>query len=297
VQNTTTIRELNVGDEARLETFLSQYAATSMFLRSNLREFGLAENDHRFWTRYCAVFSGDEISAVIGIARSGMLAVQAPTDARTLCEFTKTVIAGNAIPLQGATGPSQQVRQVLRFLGLTGWPCQADRDEAFYVLDLNDLIVPSILLDGTCTARKPDTSDISVLAKWRHQYAMEALDAPDTQAGRAHAENETREQIASNRYWVLERNGQPVAFSGFNAVMPDMVQIGGVWTPPEHRNKGYARAIVAASLQHIRQAGTLNAVLFTDNPAAAAAYTAIGFQRYGDYAIVLFSEPFKMAPP
>jgi RimJ/RimL family protein N-acetyltransferase len=289
------IRELKVGDEERLEAFLSQHAATSMFLRSNLRNFGLAENDHRFWTRYCAVFACDEIVAVLGIARSGMLAVQAPTDIRTLSEFAKSVIARNAIPVHGITGSSLQVRQVLRLLSLNGWPCQTDRDEALYILDLNDLIVPGILLDDTCTARKPIASDFDLLVEWRHQYDMEALNTPDTKAGRAHAADETHDQIASDRYWILENDDKPVAFSGFNAVMPDMVQIGGVWTPPEHRNKGYARAVVAASLQHVRQAGTLNAVLFTDNHAAAAAYAAIGFQRSGDYAIVLFSEPFMMA--
>lgn len=289
------IRELKVGDEARLETFLSQHAATSMFLRSNLRNFGLAENDHRFWTRYCAVFAGGEILAVLGIARSGMLAVQAPSDIGPLCDFAKSTFVRNAISLQGITGPSLQVRQVIRLLGLSGWPCQADRDEAFYVLNLNDLLVPTILLDGTCTARKPRTSDFDLLVKWRHQYAKEALNAPDTKTARAHAADETRDQIESDQYWILENSGKPVAFSGFNAVMPDMVQIGGVWTPPEYRNKGYARAVVAASLQHVRRGNTLNAVLFTDNPAAAAAYTAIGFQRSGDYAIVLFSEPFMMA--
>ena len=69
-----------------------------------------------------------------------------------------------------------------------------------------------------------------------------------------------------------------------------MVQIGGVWTAPALRGRGYARCAVAGSLQTARERGVLHAVLFTGetNPAAQAAYVAIGFRPVGDYAILLF---------
>lgn len=63
-----------------------------------------------------------------------------------------------------------------------------------------------------------------------------------------------------------------------------------MWTPKALRGRGYARCAVAGSLQSARDCGVRRAVLFTGetNPAAQAAYVAIGFEPIGDYAILLF---------
>jgi len=84
---------------------------------------------------------------------------------------------------------------------------------------------------------------------------------------------------------------RPVAYSVFNAMLPDIVQIGGVWTPPECRGRGYARSVVAGSLVAARTQGVARAVLFADplNAAARAAYLSIGFAIVGDYGLVLLA--------
>jgi len=88
--------------------------------------------------------------------------------------------------------------------------------------------------------------------------------------------------------WVLVADGQLAAASRFNSQLPDAVQIGGVYTPPALRGRGYARAVVAGSLVEARAGGVARAILFTANPAALAAYVAIGFRVVGDYALVVF---------
>ncbi len=72
--------------------------------------------------------------------------------------------------------------------------------------------------------------------------------------------------------------------------LPEIVQIGGVWTPPALRGRGYARAVVAGSLVAARKRGVQHAVLFADplNPAAKRAYLSLGFRIVGDYGLVLF---------
>src|SRR5438094_89407 len=91
--------------------------------------------------------------------------------------------------------------------------------------------------------------------------------------------------------WVLISGTRPVAYSVFNAMLPEIVQIGGVWTPPEHRGRGYARSVVAGSLLAARKQGVQRAVLFADptNAMARAAYLAIGFRIVGDYGLVLLA--------
>lgn len=66
-----------------------------------------------------------------------------------------------------------------------------------------------------------------------------------------------------------------------------MVQVGGVYTPPALRSRGYARCAVAGSLLAARAEGAERAILFTNNPAAVRAYEALGFARIGEYALVL----------
>ena len=88
--------------------------------------------------------------------------------------------------------------------------------------------------------------------------------------------------------------GAPVAKTGFNAVLPDMVQVGAVYTPPDLRGRGYARRAVALHLAQARDLGVQRAILFSANAAASRAYEAIGFQRVGAYRVALFDHPLEV---
>jgi predicted GNAT family acetyltransferase len=69
--------------------------------------------------------------------------------------------------------------------------------------------------------------------------------------------------------------------------LPDIVQLGGVYTPAELRGRGYAKCSVAGSLLAAREGGATRAVLFTQNPSAARSYEAVGFRALGQYGLVL----------
>ena len=83
-----------------------------------------------------------------------------------------------------------------------------------------------------------------------------------------------------------------MAYQQFNATADDTVQVGGVWTPPALRNRGYGRAVVAGALLTARAEGARRGVLFTaeTNVAAQRAYEALGFARSGDWALVFLAE-------
>ena len=65
-----------------------------------------------------------------------------------------------------------------------------------------------------------------------------------------------------------------------------------MFTPPELRGRGYARAAVAGSLLDARSAGARRSTLFTnlENVAAIRAYEALGYERIGDYGLILFAD-------
>ncbi len=74
---TITIREATQDDAVRLEAFLKRRMETSMFLRSNLREFGIGNKTADYAMRYFLRESDGEIQGVGAIANSGSLMMQA----------------------------------------------------------------------------------------------------------------------------------------------------------------------------------------------------------------------------
>jgi predicted GNAT family acetyltransferase len=154
-------------------------------------------------------------------------------------------------------------------------------------LDLSGLIVPTDLSNGSVSTRAPLSSDLETLYDWRHAYDIEALGAKDTAETRRGAASFLDRQIAEGNAWVAVQAGRLVSLSAFNAALPDIVQLGGIYTPPEFRNRGFARIAVAASLLAARERGATRAVLFTNNPTAIRSYESVGFRQLGGYALVL----------
>jgi predicted GNAT family acetyltransferase len=64
--------------------------------------------------------------------------------------------------------------------------------------------------------------------------------------------------------------------------LPDVVQVGGVYTPPALRGKGHARLALALHLAEARGKGVGRAILYAFSEPAARAYRAIGFQARQD---------------
>jgi uncharacterized protein len=148
--------------------------------------------------------------------------------------------------------------------------------------------MPDALLSGSITCRPPLESERVTLREWRLHYDIETLGSPDSDATQQRAAEVLDRQIAEKNVWVAVAQDRPVSISAFNATLPDIVQLGGIYTPPDFRGRGYAKFAVAGSLIAARRRGVSRAVLFTRNPSAARSYEAVGFKRIGDYGLVLF---------
>jgi len=63
-----------------------------------------------------------------------------------------------------------------------------------------------------------------------------------------------------------------------------------VYTPPEHRNRGYASAVVARLSQAILDGGKSFCTLFTDlgNPTSNRIYRKLGYVGVADFLDILF---------
>jgi len=277
-------RPIEAFDATELDAFLREHRDTSIFIRSNVFRSGLQFQPKPFHAHYVGAFQGAKLLGVAAHCWNGMLLVEA---ADHTGELAKACVAYSGRRVSGFCGPLDQVRLAQAALNLAGAPAAMNADEWLYGLDLTDIIVPRVLQLGGVTARPPRPEERDLLCAWRLAYDIETLGSTDSQDARERSARMLDQQIADGNAWIALEEGRPVSLSAFNAALADIVQLGGIYTPPELRGRGFAKAAVAASLLAARQRGVSRAVLFTSNPSAARSYEAVGFQRLGDFGLVL----------
>ncbi len=263
------MRPAGLADLQWIETHLAAHVETSMFPLMNLRTHGLgsdAPNGTAFWL---------DDRGVLGLTNSGMLLPQreGPWDG------VRAHLAGRRI--EGAIGPAGQVRPLLAALGLADAPMRRNADEPHLALDLADLAVPP---GGTRLV--PVDHDPATARAWRAAFHREVLGTPEAETTAA-AAREVEAWCARGSHRLLLEGDRPVAMTGFNAELPGIVQIGGVYTPPDRRGQGLARRAVALHLGEARARGATRAVLFAASDAARRAYLGIGFRQIGQFAFIL----------
>ncbi|MEA5573457.1 GNAT family N-acetyltransferase [Calothrix sp. UHCC 0171] len=277
----TEIHILQSGDEAILEAFLIKHATSSMFLRSNLCAVGLKNNGQPFQGKYAAAIADGQIVAVAAHYWNGMIILQAPAHLESV---VTSCLELEKRGIFGITGPAKQVEDASKILGLERQQFRIAEREIMFSLELSNLTVPMALVTGNLECRFPIPSELELLAEWSVAYQVEALGQLDTPELRAKSHQTLEKRQADKSHFCLVRRQTPVAYCTFNARLPDIVQIGGVWTPPELRGNGYAKSVVAGALVYARLQGVKRAVLFTspNNIPAQSAYRAIGFQPTGE---------------
>ncbi len=91
--------------------------------------------------------------------------------------------------------------------------------------------------------------------------------------------------LRDGRVFITEVDGVIVSSALTNAETKNLAMIGGVYTPPEHRGKGYAGAAMVALCRSLIEDG-LRPVLYYHHPAAGAIYRRLGFTDLGEWRAV-----------
>ena len=284
-------RRLTEDDRGALEDFLRPRQVSSVFLLANARGGGLSDLGVRPTGTYIGLFVGDELVAVAAHFWNRNVILQAePEHVPVLLEALR---AAAVRPLGGLLGPGEQVAAALAHLEVASAELQIDEPEGLYRLDLAALRLPEALTSGRLRGRRGTRRDLPTLARWRADFMIESLGHEPGAETEAMACESEESALERGSVWLVVDGGVPVAMAGFNARLSGLVQLGGVWTPPERRGRGYARAVVAAALQDAAAEGVGEAVLFTgeENVPAVRAYQSLGFERCGSYRITLLRQP------
>jgi ribosomal protein S18 acetylase RimI-like enzyme len=290
----TAARLLVPGDETHVEALLAAHADSSLFLRRNLLN-GVVDRDAPYHGTWAGAFDEGRLVAVAQHTRFDSVVVQAPVH---LSDVVRAAVRASGRRVSGFIGPWSQALAARAAVGFDGVAMRVESREGLYALPLDKLVVPSALAKGAWRCRRATRDELALLVEWRVGFNIASNAQHDGPALRASSRDEIEHGLGERAGYVLEVDGAPVAFQQFNAMLPDVVQVGGVWTPPTLRSRGYARAVVAGALVAVRAGGVRRSVLFVadTNLPARRAYAALGFTRIGEWALIFLRHPARPQP-
>jgi uncharacterized protein len=285
------IRILVPSDEPALERFLAAHADSALILRSNIKAAGLVDSGQPRGATYAGAMEGDRVMSVAAHCWNGVVLLQGPT---ALKEVVHLAVARSGRVVTGFMGPRSETAAARRALGIDDAPTSLDSCDVLMALDLDDLRQPDPAASAEMVWRPTRDDEVELFTEWRVAFTRATgirSDGPDLEE---HCRREVVMFHEASECRLLEYRARPVACLIFNARLTDQVLIGGVWTPPEYRGRGFARTLTAGCLMQERAKGVRRAVLCADpaNQSARAAYEAVGFREVGNFGLIMFTAPW-----
>jgi len=136
--------------------------------------------------------------------------------------------------------------------------------------------------------RLASVEEKELLAKWHHLFYQDVYAA----SSRNVPENDITPAIESKSVYLWE-DGAPVSMAIKTRPTENGISIGGVYTPPQFRQRGYATSCVAILCKELLHSGYKFCSLYTNlaNPISNSIYQNIGFKEVCDSAEYSFSFP------
>lgn len=265
------VRRLDEPDRSALDALLSTEPGFSIFLAANLYNFSLDATFVRYW----GMFEGQRLtSTLMMVGHRAALYAPPGVDVQPLAETAAAL---------GADFSMGRADLVDAILAASGQQRLARREEHYLAeVPLAPVeALPSVSVPDGVVVRRATALDLEPLTRlYVGTDGFEQLSEDQvrrTMAGRVH----------SLRTYVAEVDGYFVAGASTSAETPTAAMIGGVWTAPNARNRGYSTAVVAALTRELLEEQRHPYLFYlVDNTPAARVYSRVGFHTVGPWSIV-----------
>lgn len=136
--------------------------------------------------------------------------------------------------------------------------------------------------------RAAEIADTSLLVEWARGFEREV----HGENAKHDLEPGVRRRIEKERLFVWEDGGSVVTSASIGRPTRSSITVNFVYTPSEHRGRGYATSCVAEVTARQLRAGRQFCCLYTDtsNPISNGVYAKIGYRRVCDSAWWVFEE-------
>ena len=297
------VRKLREKDREILLSFLYPRRTEALFLLSNLERGDIEGGQELFEGDYFGFFHEEKLRGVLMQVRQGSLLI-ACSHPLGQFELAKAFLQHHQKKEDESPG------QVHRILGLNEevqgffevleehslWKSREVREAALLVLTKDTLESRPQLF-----VRLAQESDIDVLLKWKKSFRVDAMGDDPSWIDEEVLRESLELGIQEKRQFILEQHSKPVSMARLNAVSGRVAQLGGVFTPKEHRGKGYASKMVSGLANQClvenfqgEFVGDYEALVLTvdeESKKALKIYRDLGFLGLGTFRFHLVEDP------
>jgi uncharacterized protein len=261
---------------------LEKYQTTSMFLLSNLKECGSRMGEVHYSGNFKCLLKNNQLVAVFCLSKDGNALIQ--TDrAEDYSPYILPACLDEGIFIKGCVAEWS--------LAASFWQFYNSQFPVVKTTTYSREILYSLALSHSnhkdSTVRFLNKDDFHRWEPLNTEYFKE-MHFPEqgTKDQRRIAFNAK----AKNHYWWgLFEGDRLISIAAYNARVDTIAQIGGVYTQPDYRKKGYAsRTLQSLIAESYAVHGLETLLLFTDenNLPARALYERLGFQETGNFGLI-----------
>lgn len=264
--------------------FLTKHEDAAQFLINNLKEHGPCLTSHHNSGNFKMICDPSGVRGVFCLSRRGNLLVQSEGDFASLI---LEACCKEEVSLKGFIGDWLSIEPVVK-LHRHQNPSYEPSYESKEILYSYELKSDDLKLQHDPRVRFLEEPDFEQWLMFSKAFMTE-LSLPDElndEQKRSDFLNQIKKQVS----WGLFDQGTLISRVALNSKGEKVGQVGGVFTPPKHRQKGFAKAAMFHMLRDCRDLHrhTKN-ILFTgetDIPAQKL-YESMSYQRIGSFALVL----------
>ena len=274
-----TARLLSETDRAAVTTFLRSDPLHLMTMRLNIEYYGFHSSTLRVWGVV------DAAGAVHGIGlRFNNTLIIADSDGRSGAAFAQWIdLERGLVGVRGTEPALSLMGQNLRRLAV------GDREKSVsMILRCPPVCPPEVLYKARVASFADMDKLVELYSHAGHMYRSRANIETKLRMGRLFVVEEPA---------TFQRAARFAACALLNVEGSDGGIIGGVFTLPEARGKGYASACTAALCKDLQRDGKMPC-LFYENPIAGRVYRKLGFEQVEQWGVAyLVHRRPKPTPP
>ena len=286
---TNTLSEEAFSEDSLLEalSFLKKHEEFSLFLLGNFAEHGYkltaAPNSGNFRLIRCR----GKITAVFCLTRRGNLLVQAETYEDPLLELILIICQKENLPILGLLGKWDFCQRLWDFFKKKGVILKEGfiSREILYTVDLSKQ-----KCSKNTNVRLLTEEDYSHWGPLRTDYLQEE-GLPNDLSEKQQYEL-FLEKVRAKISWGYFFEEKLVSIADLNAKAFDLGQVGGVYTVPSFRKKGFAKAVIQKIMEDTKDIHKMRKlIIFTGetNTKARALYESLHVHPVGHYALLFGS--------
>lgn len=272
------------GNVVEALAFLKKHENFSLFLLGNLEAYGYQLSSSPNSGNFRLIRCDGSVVAVFCLTRRGTIIVHSTLEDDWIYETIVEECRDEGIPIVGLLGEWDFCEKFWSVLKEKQWIQKElfSAREVLYVVD-----VRSQLFSGHNNVRCLCAEDYDQWEYNRLSYLEETGLPKDLSLEQLRAL--FLEKVTRKTSWGFFLEGKLVSMVELTAQAQDLAQVGGMYTQPAHRNKGYAKAVMEVLMREAKEVHAIRKlVLFTGeiNCSARKLYESLRFYPVGYYALL-----------